>query len=65
MSDLLNAAKAVVDAVTFDDSGFNGQGGNGGLISRETIRKVDVLRQTILRMEKAAAEEKATEKADG
>lgn len=41
---LAGAARALLDAVTFDDSGEMGRGGNGGLISRETIRKADELR---------------------
>ena len=65
MSDLLSAAKAAVDGVTFDDSGFNGQGGNGSRLTRDTIRKVDVLRQEVLLTEKDSGGEKATEKTDG
>lgn len=42
--DLINAADALVAAITYDDSGNAGRGGNGGLISRETIRKTDALR---------------------
>lgn len=41
---LCAAAEAVVAAVTYDDSGLDGRGGNGGLLSRETTRKVDELR---------------------
>lgn len=48
-SRLLRAAEAAVAAVTFDDSGTNGRGGNGGLLSRETIRKVDELRIEIIK----------------
>lgn len=44
---LIRAAEALVEAVTFDDSGTHGQGGNGGLLSRETIRKADALRLAI------------------
>ncbi|WP_062206731.1 hypothetical protein [Aureimonas sp. AU12] len=49
LAPLLKAAKAAVDAITFDDSGTHGRGGNGGLISRETIRKTDELRLAISR----------------
>ena len=45
--DLLRHAEALVASITPDDSGTNGQGGNGGLISRETIRKTDALRMAI------------------
>lgn len=38
------AARDLLNAVTFDDSGAGGRGGNGGLISRETIAKADKLR---------------------
>jgi hypothetical protein len=44
---IVEAAKALVAAVAFDDSGLNGRGGNGGLLSRETIRKADELRIAI------------------
>ncbi len=46
---LIVAADAAVDAITFDDSGTQGRGGNGGLISRRTIRKTDELRIAIRR----------------
>ena len=46
-STLLEQSKALVDAVTFDDSGMMGKGGNGGLLSRETIHKADLLRLTL------------------
>jgi hypothetical protein len=45
---LLAKAKALVDAVSFDDSGSmvggQYQGGNGGLLSRETMKVADTLR---------------------
>ncbi|MCX5495422.1 hypothetical protein OSH11_11950 [Kaistia dalseonensis] len=41
---LLKSIDALLDAITYDDSGSMGRGGNGGLISRETIRKCDELR---------------------
>lgn len=45
---VLNTAREFVDAVAFDDCGavVAGQlvGGNGGLCSRETIKKADALR---------------------
>ena len=44
---LMRAAEDLVAAVTFDDSGHAGQGGNGGLLSRETIRKADALRLAV------------------
>jgi len=46
---LLAAAEKLVDSITFDDSGINGRGGNGGLISRETTSAADKLRFEILR----------------
>lgn len=42
---IIVVAEALVDAVTFDDS-------NGGLLSRETIRKNDMLRTLLLRWRK-------------
>lgn len=50
----IRAAEALIDAVTFDDSGSHGQGGNGGLLSRETIRKADALRLVICEARRAA-----------
>ena len=44
---LIARAEDLIDAVTFDDSGHAGTGGNGGLLSRETIRKADGLRLAI------------------
>ena len=37
----------LVEKVTFDESGIAGRGGNGGLLSRETIRAADELRQRL------------------
>lgn len=50
--DLAAAARAVMDAITFDDSGTNGRGGNGGLISRTTIRRNDELRLALQRFDR-------------
>lgn len=44
---LLEQSAALVAAVTFDDSGMMGKGGNGGLLSRDTIRAADELRLTL------------------
>ncbi len=53
--ELRKKAKALVDAVTLDDSGMLiGQvwvGGNGGLLSRDTIKAADELRKVLLREE--------------
>jgi len=46
---LVQAAEKLVEAIQFDDSGAFGRGGNGGLISKETIRKADDLRILLLR----------------
>jgi len=46
---VIAAAEKLIHAVTFDDCGENGRGGNGGLISRETIRAADELRLEISR----------------
>jgi len=52
-ADLIRHAEALVASITYDDSGTNGQGGNGGLISRETIRKTDALRMAITKAKRA------------
>lgn len=63
MSELLKKAKALVDQIQLDDTGMMvGQtwvGGNGGLLSRETIVMADALRSEIRAEEaKAAAADK-------
>ncbi len=53
--ELRKKAKALVDAVTQDDSGTlvagTWVGGNGGLLSRDTIKAADELRKELLRGE--------------
>lgn len=39
--EIIKATKALIEAIQYDDSGFNGQGGNGGLLSPETRRAAD------------------------
>lgn len=48
---IIEAAKSLIDALTFDDSGINGQGGNGGMIDRKTIHKANLLRIEISKFE--------------
>lgn len=54
VDELADAGKALVDAITFDDSGAmiagKYQGGNGGLISRETVVKADMLRRVLAKV---------------
>jgi len=52
LAQIVTAAESLVEAVTNDDSGSLGSGGNGGLLSRETIRKSDELRVLLLRWRK-------------
>lgn len=47
---LLKAAEALLKSLTYDESGIDGRGGNGGLISRETIQKGDFLRIELSRV---------------
>lgn len=53
VKELVAAAKALVDALSFDDNGamIGGKwmGGNGGLISRETLQRSDALRVVLYR----------------
>lgn len=48
---LCTAARELVDAISFDDSGMmvagKWMGGNGGLLSRETIQKADAVRRAL------------------
>lgn len=49
--EIIGKARAVVDHITFDECGSmvggHWQGGNGGLLSRETLRQVEVLRHAL------------------
>jgi len=47
---VVRAAKVFQEAVQFDCDGLNGQGGNGGMISRDTLHKGDLLRVALLRV---------------
>lgn len=48
---VIRGARRLIGAVDFDVNGINGKGGNGGLISNETIRAADELRLIISRSE--------------
>lgn len=61
MSDIERAAQKLVDAVTFDMHGVDGRGGNGGLISNETLRAADELRLALYRAEREAKPDDAPE----
>lgn len=41
IKELIEQTEALIASVRFDDSGFNGQGGNGGLLSPETRQAAD------------------------
>jgi hypothetical protein len=60
LADILRKAKALIDCVTFDDCGqvigTHLVGGNGGLLSRETIKAADALRQALNQHERHGAE---------
>lgn len=60
LADILRKAKALVDCVTFDDCGqvIGTQlvGGNGGLLSHETIKAADALRQALSEHERHGTE---------
>jgi len=48
IEDIVLVAEKLIEALTYDDSGSAGRGGNGGLISRDTIRLSDHLRTLVL-----------------
>ncbi len=54
IDELADAGKALVDAITFDESGTmiagKYQGGNGGLISRSTTAKADHFRRVLAKV---------------
>ncbi|MFT6659703.1 hypothetical protein [Maritalea sp.] len=41
---LQTATSKLIDAITYDVTGTHGQGGNGGLVSNETIKAADQCR---------------------
>lgn len=47
--DLEYSARKLVGCVDFDNSGLMGRGGNGGLLSQESIRACDELRLLLAR----------------
>lgn len=55
LQELVRSAKEVVDAVSFDMNGMAlpnmFSGGNGGLISQQTLQKCDKLRRATSRLE--------------
>ncbi len=59
---LIQRSADLVKAVQFDDSGAiiggHMQGGNGGLLSRETIHKAGLVQRTLNDIKKLASEQK-------
>lgn len=57
--ELVKAARALVDSVSFDENGalIGGKwmGGNGGLLSHETHKKSDALRRALDAFERSQA----------
>jgi hypothetical protein len=60
MSDILDAAKKLVDTVEFDCNGVNGKGGNGGLLSDATIKAAGTLRIALSRANSQPARQAET-----
>jgi hypothetical protein len=52
---LIKAAERLDESITYDNSGTGGRGGNGGLISRDTMRKTDEQRVAIHQAREAEA----------
>ncbi len=46
---LANALQKLIDSVSYDMSGIMGQGGNGGLLSSDTVRASDEARLVLFR----------------
>lgn len=55
---LIDAAKELIKSLDFDVNGIllptGWQGGNGGLVSQDTLRKADALRRAVRAAEKEA-----------
>jgi hypothetical protein len=49
---IIDAARALAEAVIFDENGYQGRGGNGGLISRNSLDKAYELLKMIERAKK-------------
>lgn len=49
IAEIVTTAERLVGAVNYDVCGINGQGGNGGLTSTETVRACDEMRLAIAR----------------
>lgn len=47
---LVDGADKLVDSVSYDVAGHHGRGGNGGLVSNDTIRACDELRVVLNRL---------------
>lgn len=47
LSTVAARANDLLDRFTFDVTGYNGQGGNGGLITKETMQAADKLRMAL------------------
>jgi hypothetical protein len=47
MADLIKAAQELIDSIHNDVVGTNGRGGNGGIVSVETMKKTDKVRVAI------------------
>jgi hypothetical protein len=62
MSDILDAAKKLVDTVEFDCNGVNGKGGNGGLLSDATIKAAGALRIALSRVSSQRAHQETSDK---
>ncbi len=65
MAKLIKAAQELLDAISFDDNGalIGGKwmGGNGGLLSRETLAKADALRRAVAEANRTALKEQGDE----
>lgn len=47
--DFIRAVEALIRSVDYDENGVGGKGGNGGLLSRDTLHKMGEARQHLHR----------------
>lgn len=47
--EVFKAASELVDSINYDNDGEYPYGGNGGLLSTETVKKSDVLRTLLIK----------------
>jgi hypothetical protein len=64
LADMAHTSKKLMDQVNHDMIGVNGKGGNGGIISKDTMRASDEHRRVMHRYQKLLNAEKHSQGVD-